>query len=75
MKKFAIVLTVLAMLSSNAGHAQTTGVRNTGAAATAGTYNANTFAWGIGLAGLDVLGVVVGITAGAASSSPSTFSH
>lgn len=73
MKKFAIILTAVAMLSSNAGYAQTS--RNTGSAAAAGTYNANTFAWGIGLAGLVVLGVVVGVTAGAASSNPSTFSH
>lgn len=75
MKKFAIVLTALAMLSTNAGYAQSTGVRNTGSAASAGTYNANTFAWGIGLGALVVMGIVVGITAGAAASSPSTYSH
>jgi len=74
MKKFAIVLTAAALLTSNGAHAQATGISR-GAGATAGTYTASNFAWGIGLAGLVVLGVVVGITAGAASSSPSTFSH
>ena len=73
MKKFAIIITALAMLSSNTGHAQTS--RSMGSAATSGTYDANTFAWGVGLAGLVVWGVVVGLTAGAASSNPTTFSH
>lgn len=72
MKKFAIILAAAALLTSNTGFAQT---RNTGSAATAGTYNAANFAWGIGLAGLVVIGVVVGVTAGAAASSQSTFSH
>lgn len=75
MKKIAIMLTALALLSSNVGHAQSTKMRSSGSAATAGTYNSNNFAWGIGLGALIVLGVVVGITAGAASSSPSSSSH
>ncbi len=70
MKKFAFVLAAIATLTSNGAFAQ----QRMGSAAQAGTFSASNFAWGIGLGGLIVLGVVVGLTAGAASSS-SSFSH
>ncbi|EKE08249.1 MAG: hypothetical protein ACD_17C00265G0001 [uncultured bacterium] len=70
MKKFTIYLTAAALLASNGAYAQTQG---NGAAA--GSYSASNFAWGIGLAALVVIGVVVGITAGAAASNSSSVSH
>jgi hypothetical protein len=70
MKKFALVLTVLATVAGNAAFAQT----GRGAKASADTGSSG-MAWGIGLGGLAVLGVVVGVTASSAASTPSTFSH
>lgn len=69
MKRFALILTVIATLAGNSAFAQT------GRGAAAGSNGASGFSWGIAIGGLAVLGVVVGITAAAASSSPSTFSH
>lgn len=72
MKKLTVLLAVVATLAGNAGYAQPA----TGKGAATGKSTANDdFAWGIGLGGLAVLGVVIGITAAAAASSPSTFSH
>ena len=71
MKKMTAILTVMALLLVNAGHAQ-----SNGKGAAAGTTAANNdFAWVIGLGGVALLGVVVGVTAAAATSSPSSFSH
>ncbi|HSX10539.1 MAG TPA: hypothetical protein VLF94_02330 [Chlamydiales bacterium] len=76
MKKFAMALAVFATLMGNVGHAQGATNKMGGAAKSGGTYSEETFAWGIGLGMLVVLGVVVGVTAGYASSSPSTsFGH
>jgi hypothetical protein len=71
MKKFALMLAVFATLAGNSAFAQSTGR----GAATARTTASDDLAWGIGLGGLAVLGVVVGLTAAAASHTPSTFSH
>lgn len=79
MKKFAIVVAVLATLVGNSGYAQgTNGVKKKpmgNGAQTAGSYTSENFAWGIGLGALAVIGVVVGLTAGTASSTPSSFVH
>lgn len=73
MKKFVALLTIVATLSGSVANAQQPA---TGKSAAAGKSSAtDNFAWGIGLAGLAGLGVVVGIVAASASSSPSTFSH
>ncbi len=75
MKKLTVLLAVFATLVGNTGYAQTP-KSQMGRGASAGKNTASdSFAWGIGLGGLAVLGVVVGLTAAAASSTPSTFSH
>ncbi len=64
-------MTALAMFAGNAASAD-----NLGQGATAAGTSLNTdFAWGPALGGLALVGVVVGVTAAAATSSPSTFSH
>lgn len=75
MKKFAIVMAIAATLVGNAGYAQTNKPKMGNAAQSGGTYSTSNFAWGIGLGALAIFGVVVGITAAAASSSPSSFTH
>jgi hypothetical protein len=78
MKKFAMVIAIAATLVGNVGHAQTTNKNNmkTGnAAQSGGTYSTTNFAWGIGLGALAAVGVVVGLTAGYATSNQSSFSH
>ena len=73
MKKLALVLTAVALLAGNSAHAQTS--QPGMGAKSAGTYASDNFAWGIGLGALVIVGVVVGVTAAAASSSPSSFVH
>lgn len=77
MKKFSAVLTVAALLASSAAFAQPNNTNNQmGRGSQAATNTASDdWAWGIGLGGLAVLGVVVGLTAASAASTPSTFSH
>jgi len=77
MKKFIVVVAALATLVGNGAYAQTTKSNNKmGAGAQAGTYSTyNTFAWGIGLGGLAVLGIVVGLTVAGATGSQSSQSH
>lgn len=70
MKKISLILAIVATLAGSNGYAQ-----NNGKGAAAGKSSSSDFAWGIGLTGLAVLGVVVGVTAAAAASSPSSFSH
>lgn len=71
MKKLTLLLAVVATLAGNGAYAQTTGK-----AASAGKTTANNdLAWGLGLAGIAVIGTVVGVVASAASHDPSTFSH
>lgn len=72
MKKIAILLAVFATLSNNVAHAQPASGK---AAASAKTSAANDFNWGLAVAGVVALGVVVGVTAATAASTPSTFSH
>ena len=72
MKKYAGILVAVAMLGANVAQAQSA---SQGKAAKASTSAANNdFAWIVGLGGLAVLGVVVGVTAAAATSNPS-FNH
>ncbi len=71
MKKLPIILTIVATLASNGAFAQQTGRAASSAKSTA----TDDFAWGIGLVGLAVIGVVVGLTASAAAHDPSSFSH
>jgi len=70
MKKIAMLLTVMTFVT-NSTFAQTTGK----GATTSANVASDNFAWGIGLGALAALGVVVGVTAASAASSPSTFSH
>lgn len=76
MKKFSVIMTVAALLASNVASAQPTGQKPMGQGAQAATNTASDdWAWGIGLGGLVVLGVVVGVTAASAASTAPTFSH
>jgi len=68
MKKVTALLTVLALLGSNAAFAQTTTTTGKAAAASRSTASNNGFAWGIGLGALTVLGLVVGFTCGMGAS-------
>ncbi len=77
MKKFTILLAVLALVSPSLSHAQNAGGNaSRGAGANAGRSMASdTFAWGACIGSLAVLGTVVGLAASAGSSTPSTFGH
>lgn len=71
MKKFTVIMTVLAMFAGNAAFSA-----NLGQGATAaGTAASDDFAWGPAVGGIVLLGVIVGVTASAAAHTPSTFSH
>ena len=72
MKKLALVLTAVAILTNSTAMAEKT----SGRAAVASTQTASDskFAWGIGLAGLVIVGTVIGIVAASASQTHS-FSH
>jgi hypothetical protein len=68
MKKFAMLLTAVAMLVSNTAHAQTSRSaknQNTG----------DNFNWGIALVSLAVFGTMVGLTVSSAASSPNSYSN
>jgi len=72
MKKFTILMAVIAIMGSNAAFAQS----NTGkAAAASANTGSNNMAWLVGIGTVGVLGTVVGITAASASSEPSTYGH
>lgn len=73
MKKIAVLLAVLATFTGNVAHAQPASTGR--AAASAKTAASDEFAWGIAVAGIVALGIVVGVTVAAAASSPSTYSH
>lgn len=77
MKKIVGLMAVLALTFGNAAFAQNkNGNGNMGQGAyQAGVSASDDFAWGPAIGGLAVLGVVVGLTAAAAASTPSTFSH
>ena len=76
MKKFAIVLALVATLAGNGAYAQTTKNKSTGNAAQAGTYSASdSMSWGVALVGLAIVGAVVGATVAGATSSQGSFSH
>lgn len=72
MKQFTAILLATLLFTQNV-YAQLPWRKKPGKAASASVYDANKFAWGIGLGGLIVLGTVVGFTVGAASSCPSTY--
>ncbi|MBS0625562.1 MAG: hypothetical protein JSS32_05895 [Verrucomicrobia bacterium] len=77
MKKFTVLLAVLATVSGSAVHAQNAGGNAArGAGANAGkTMGSDAFAWGACIGSLAVLGTVVGLAASAGASSPATFGH
>lgn len=71
MKRITIIIATLATLTGNFASAQE-GAKQIGKGAQAGTYSSsNNFAWGIGLGGLAVLGIMVGVIAGTSSQSSS----
>lgn len=72
MKKFACILTALALLTNSTVMAANTNGR--GAAASTCACSDNGFAWGIALGALAVVGTAVGIIA-ASSSEDHSFSH
>ncbi len=72
MKKAIAILMAVALVSGSALQAQTTG---RGAQAGTNTAGGDSFAWGIGLFGLAVIGTVVGVVAASASQHPTSFSH
>ncbi len=72
MKKLAIIIAIFSTILGNSSFAQEGG-KQIGQAAQAGSYSSfNNFAWGIGLGGLAVLGIMAGVVAGTASQSTST---
>jgi hypothetical protein len=74
MKALITLCVAVAMLASSTVQAQQSG--STGRGAVNGTNSgSSSFAWGMGLGGLAIIGTVVGVVAATASSSPSTFSH
>lgn len=72
MKKFTILLAIVATLAGNVASAQTMSKPNMPAK---NKVTDDGFNWGIGLVGMAVLGVVVGLTAASASSTPNTYSN
>ncbi len=76
MKKLTVYMAAVALLCSNVAQAQesTPAPKSAGAVA-ASSKRSGWVTWGIGFAGLAVLGVVVGVTVAAATSTPSTSSH
>ncbi len=79
MKKIVGLMAVLALTFGNAAFAQNkngNGNGNMGQGAyQAGVSASDDFSWAPAIGGIAVLGVVVGLTAAAAASTPSTFSH
>lgn len=71
MKKLSIILALAATLVGSNAHAQTSGK----AASMAKNNGSDDFQWGIGLMGVAILGVVVGLTAASAASSPNSYSN
>ena len=74
MKKFTLLLAVMATLVGSSAHAQSSSNSGKGASASSSAASGD-FAWGIGLAGVAVIATVVGVTVASAVSSPYTFSH
>ncbi len=66
MKKITVLVAMVAMLGSNAAFAQSMNNKKPPCPSAS-----NEFAWGVGLCGLAVLGVVAGLTASMASGSAS----
>lgn len=71
MKKFSILLAIVATLVGTAAQAQTTGKASSAAKQSSN----DDFCWGIGLVSLAVLGTVVGLTAASAASTPESYSN
>ncbi|PIS03152.1 MAG: hypothetical protein COT85_03765 [Chlamydiae bacterium CG10_big_fil_rev_8_21_14_0_10_42_34] len=72
MKKFASVALALALLAGNSGYAANSTRSSMGSGAQAGTYDSNTFAWGLGLGALVIVGVVVGVAVAGATGNPNS---
>lgn len=72
MKKFSILLALVVTLVGSTAHAQTSSGK---AAAAAKNTESDSFNWGIGVMGLAILGVVVGLTAASAASTPVSYSN
>ncbi len=75
MKKFTVLLAVMATLVGNSAFAQNDMYTGRGANSAKSTATNNDFQWVIGLGGLAILGVVVGLTAASAASTAPTYSH
>ncbi len=71
MKKLSILLTVVAVLAGNLGHAQTPTKSYNNAPKNT---SKDEFQWGVAAIGLTILGVIVGCTAASAASAPSSYS-
>jgi hypothetical protein len=71
MKKFSILLAIVATLVGNTAQAQTMGK----ASSSAKQASNDDFNWGIGLGAIAVLATVVGLTAASAASTPNTYSN
>ncbi len=74
MKKFAILLTVFAVLGNSGAYAQERKSTGYGAAASSTSSNDN-MAWLIGLGIVGVVATVVGITVASATTTPSSYGH
>ena len=72
MKKMIVAFTLATTLFSGSGFAQPASM---GKAPAPKRASSDQFAWAPALTGIAILGVVVGIVAGTASSSPNTYSH
>ena len=72
MKKFSILLTAIAMISSTALQAD---MPSKNMPAAPKQMANDDFNWGIALGALAVLGTVVGLTAASAASSPTSYSN
>ncbi len=72
MKKFTVLLAVLATFAGTAVNAQTNNNSTMGKGAKASTRtNSDNWAWGIGLGGLAVIGTIIGLSvAGGTTSQP-----
>ena len=71
MKKFSILLVIVATLVGNVAQAQTMGKASSSAKQMAN----DDFNWGIGLVAVAVVATVVGLTAASAASTPNTYSN
>lgn len=76
MKNLSVILALAVTLVGSSAHAQNYGSNKTTRDRDAKNNNQDkdNFQWGVGLMGLAVLGVVVGLTAASAASTPNNYS-